>query len=153
MFNSLYSLGGVEGVRVLDLFAGTGAMGIEALSRGAAEVVFVERSPGAVAALGQNLEIAGVTDRARVVTTDVLRYLEGCPDHFDLAIVDPPYRFDAWADLLPRVPADVVVVESGVRVEPPAGWETHRSKRYGGTFVSIVSPGPPGPDPAESSPP
>lgn len=139
VFNSLYSLGAVEGARVADLYAGTGAMGIEALSRGAAHVVFVEEARDAVAALTENLRTTGVGDRAEIVVSDVRRYLEATSDEFDLVIVDPPYSFDGWGDLLERLPAALIVVESDRPVDVPDGWETHRVKRYGGTVVTIVS--------------
>ena len=151
VFNALYSLGGLEDAKVVDLYAGTGAMGIEALSRGAARAVFVERSPDAVAALRENLEAAGVEDRAEVVTRDVETFLRSSSEFFDLAIIDPPYAFDAWAELLPQVSASLVVIESGRDVDPPSGWETHRVKRYGGTVVTIASPHRSGPDNAGSS--
>ena len=153
VFNALYSLGGVQGATVLDLFAGTGAMGIEALSRGAERAVFVESSREAVAALRENLQTTGLADRADVVTGDVERYLDSAPGRFDVVLVDPPYAFDDWPDLLGRMSADLVVVESGRTVDVPDGWETHRVKRYGGTVVTIASPRRSGPDPSGSSSP
>ena len=82
----------VVGARVLDLYAGTGAAGIEALSRGALEATFVERAPAAVAAIHGNLERTKLDERATVVRSDVLRFLNRLPRAFDLALVDPPYR-------------------------------------------------------------
>jgi 16S rRNA (guanine(966)-N(2))-methyltransferase RsmD len=78
VFSSLGEL--VARAAVLDLFAGTGAMGIEALSRGAAMAVFVERSPRAIASIRQNLERTRLADRARVVRSDVDRFLDGIGD-------------------------------------------------------------------------
>ena len=144
VFNALYSLGGVDDARVVDLYAGTGAMGIEALSRGAAHAVFVERSRDAVSALRENLEMADVEDRAEVVSRDVRTFLRSSSARFDLAIIDPPYLFDDWDELLPLVSATLVVAESGREIELPSGWETHRVKRYGGTVVTIASPSDPG---------
>jgi 16S rRNA (guanine966-N2)-methyltransferase len=83
-------LGDVGGLRVLDLFAGSGALGIEALSRGAASAVFVERDHAAVAAIRRNLEAVGVTETA-VRRRDVLGFLGSCSGSFDLVFVDPPY--------------------------------------------------------------
>ena len=77
MFNSLYSLDAIEGARVLDLYAGTGALGIEALSRGAAEAVFVERDPAVAAVLRSNLETTGLADRTAVMVTDADTALAG----------------------------------------------------------------------------
>jgi 16S rRNA (guanine966-N2)-methyltransferase len=75
---------------VLDLFAGAGTMGIEALSRGAAHATFVEHAPRAISAIRKNLETTGLTDRARVVRSDVLAYLAG-PVTADLVFCDPPF--------------------------------------------------------------
>jgi 16S rRNA (guanine966-N2)-methyltransferase len=80
----------LAGSDVLDLFAGSGALGIEALSRGATHATFVERSPRAIAAVRKNLETTGFTDRATVVRADALAYLAG-PVHADIAFCDPPF--------------------------------------------------------------
>ena len=84
------TLGDIEGVRVLDLFSGTGSLGLEALSRGAASVDFFERDRGALRALRENIEALGVADRARVHTGDALAE-EAWPDQVELALLDPPY--------------------------------------------------------------
>ncbi|MGH8127827.1 MAG: 16S rRNA (guanine(966)-N(2))-methyltransferase RsmD [Gammaproteobacteria bacterium] len=80
----------VEGRRVLDLFAGSGALGLEALSRGATEAVFVECARSAAEALQINIEILGAA-KASVLCTDALRFLERTEDSFDLVFIDPPY--------------------------------------------------------------
>jgi 16S rRNA (guanine966-N2)-methyltransferase len=93
LFSSLSAR--VEGTRVLDLYAGTGALGIEALSRGAEEAVFVDRSTSSVAAIRANLERTGFRESGRVIRADVGRYLErsGTADPgFDLVFLDPPYE-------------------------------------------------------------
>ena len=92
----------LPGARVLDLFAGSGAAGIEALSRGAAAAFFVEKDGGAAAVIDANLESAGVAGAARIVRADVLRWLDGGPFEapFDVVVIDPPY---AETDLLRRV--------------------------------------------------
>ena len=150
IFNVLGSLVDLEGAAVVDLFAGSGAMGIEALSRGAASVVFVDSSAAAVRAVRANVTGTGLDPGAtRVVRADVLDWLRR-PQRFDLALCDPPYSFDAWEDLLGRLHAEVAVLESDRPVEVPARWETIRNKRYGGTLVTVVrSPeshlGPPSP--------
>ena len=97
--HALGSLGAVEGARALDLFAGSGALGIEALSRGAAAAVFVEHDRAARAALEANLTATGLADQAEVVAGDAHRYLERADDHFDLVLLDPPYAFDDWPAL------------------------------------------------------
>lgn len=90
LFNWLQ--GEVAGARVLDLFAGSGALGLEALSRGAARAVFVERSRAVAQALRHNLETLAAGDRARVIAADARRYLAGTPEPFDLVFLDPPFR-------------------------------------------------------------
>lgn len=140
--NALASLGALGGAEVLDLFAGSGALGIEALSRGAARCTFVERSRRALAALRQNLAATGLTDRAEVVPAEALPWLAslGTPParHFDVAFLDPPYAFNGWTRLLADLPAGLAVVESDREVAVPAPWYAVRVKRYGGTVVSFA---------------
>ncbi|GIS99123.1 MAG: hypothetical protein CM1200mP26_08360 [Acidimicrobiales bacterium] len=107
MFNALHSRGAGVDARVLDLFAGTGALGIEALSRGAAHATFVEWSIDAVALIKANLEVCGLMGQARVVHSDGLDWLAAgvggtgaAAGPWDLVLLDPPYDFDGWDDLL-----------------------------------------------------
>jgi 16S rRNA (guanine966-N2)-methyltransferase len=136
IFNSLESAGLVEGALVADLFAGTGAIGIEALSRGAAHCTFVERDRDALRALGENLDALDLHDRARVVRSDAAAAARSLD--VDIVLADPPYDFDGWDDLLGAVVADVVVAEAGHEVEPPPGWTVLRSRRYGRTWVTYL---------------
>ena len=137
-FNALVSLGAVDGADVVDLFAGSGAMGIEALSRGAARCTFVDDDPKAVAAVKANLAATGLD--GAVVRDDVRRWLERHGGRFDLALLDPPYVFgdDQWGQVLSVLDAEVAVLESDREVPLPAPWTVLRSKRYGGTVVVIV---------------
>ena len=151
VFNSLYSLDAIEGARVLDLYAGTGALGIEALSRGAAEAVFVESDPAVAAVLRSNLETTGLADRAAVMVTDADTALAGLAREgrrFDLALADPPYAFDAWPDLLSRVPAELVVVESDRAVDVGPRFAIHHRRRHGGTVVTFATVAEGGPHPS-----
>ena len=140
VFNSLYSLGAIEGTRVLDLFAGTGALGIEALSRGAAEAVFVENDPAVARLLRDNLELTRLVDRAAVMVVDADTALMGLArgPRFDVALVDPPYTFDAWPELLSRVPAELVVAESDRPVDVGPDFAIHQHRRHGGTVVTFA---------------
>jgi 16S rRNA (guanine966-N2)-methyltransferase len=145
VFNALGSLDAIDGARVLDLFAGSGALGIEALSRGARTAVFVEQDRHASASITANLEATGLADHADVVRNDAGRYMATATGSFDLVLLDPPYRFTEWQDLLaglePIVASDtVVVIESDREVDLPAGWRVERRKRYGSTFIAIVRP-------------
>jgi 16S rRNA (guanine966-N2)-methyltransferase len=147
VFNALGSLDLVRDAVVADLYAGSGALGIEALSRGAAEAVFVERDRAALHTLRHNLSVLGLDDRSRVVQGDVMAMLPRLGA--DLVLADPPYGFTAWADLLAAVDAPFVVAESGAPIVSadgpgPRGWDVLRTKRYGRTWVTFferINPG------------
>jgi len=139
LFNSLGSLDAIEGATVVDLFAGTGALGIEALSRGAASAVFVDADLQAIRVIKDNLRTTGLGDNARVVHADVLRFLaDAPPEPVDLAFADPPYAFDGWPALLGALRARVVAIEARSHVALEAGWRPLRSKRYGDTVVTLA---------------
>jgi 16S rRNA (guanine966-N2)-methyltransferase len=142
VFNALDSLGAVDDARVFDAFAGSGALGIEALSRGAAHVTFAETDAAALEVIGANLRSLGLTDAARVVPAPAERALAQGP--FDLVLLDPPYAFDRWEDLLVAVAgalADggVALVESDHEVTLPPALVGIRSKTYGGTVVQFAT--------------
>jgi 16S rRNA (guanine966-N2)-methyltransferase len=139
VFNALWSRGLVEDATVVDLFAGSGALGIEALSRGAARATFVDSDPAARRAIGENLRVTGLADRAEVVGTPVERFLAGWKDPSDLGFCDPPYAFDGWAGLLAARPAAFLVVESGGPIAVPDGWDLDRESRYGATWVGFLA--------------
>ena len=139
-FNALTSLDVLEDAQVLDLFAGSGALGIEALSRGARHCTFVERDRAALEALRDNLQRCGLgPDRAAVVVGDATAFVGSV----DLALVDPPYAFDGWEPLLGGLDADVAVCESGAPIDVPGGWAVARQKAYGATVVTILRTEPP----------
>ncbi len=150
IFNALYSLDdAVSDASVLDLFAGSGALGLEALSRGAAHVTFVERDRHALPVLERNIDGTGADrDAVTVVRADALDWLTSAAKRdFDVALLDPPYDFEDWATLLAAVPAALVVIESNrevtATVTPAGSWETIRHRRYGGTVVTMVRRLPP----------
>lgn len=145
VFNSLGSMGAVSGATVLDLFAGTGALGIEALSRGAGSCTFFESDRRAVAVLRENLARTLTDDRARVLVGDTMSLLSGAGalagEDADLALADPPYGFDRWAELLgllSRLEVHLVVAESDRAVDPVVGWSAVRQRSYGDTVVTIL---------------
>ena len=135
VFNSLDSAGLIDGAAVADLYAGSGALGIEALSRGAATCLFVERDRAALQALRANLAALGLTDRTTIVTSDVPAWVPALRG-IDLALIDPPYEFDGWEQLLALLQVPFVVAESGHEIEPPNGWDRVKSRRYGRTWVT-----------------
>ena len=139
----------VGGLRVLDLFAGTGALGIEALSRGAAVAVFVEDHPESLKVLRRNLEDLGLADRTTVwplPVTTALKKLAGRGERFGLAFLDPPYGGGAAAALLALAslslltPGARVVVEHSRRESLPeacGGLTRLTVRRYGDTQVAF----------------
>ena len=136
MFNSLASSGVLDGALVADLFAGTGAIGIEALSRGAERCTFVERDRSALRTLGENIDTLDLSDRARVLTSDALSVASAIDA--DIVFADPPYDFDAWDRLIGAVRADLMIIESGRSISCPAGWTVTREKRYGRTWLTFL---------------
>lgn len=140
VFNALGSMGVIDGARILDLFAGTGAMGIEALSRGADECVFVEKDRDALRILRSNIDHLGLSGRSTVIAGDAVSAASHQRD-IDILIADPPYGFTDWASLLDGVSVGLVVLESDKPIGDIAGWETVREKKYGRTFVSFLESG------------
>jgi 16S rRNA (guanine(966)-N(2))-methyltransferase RsmD len=142
-------LGGrVQDARVLDLFAGSGALGLEALSRGAAAVTFVDSAPAAIRAVEANLEALG--GEAEVRRGDALRFVRAAPGearHYDLVLLDPPYRLAArlgreLSEALPAVLAHdaLVVSESDRRAPLPIDLPLKDERRYGDTLIRIHGP-------------
>ncbi len=135
-------LGELDGFRVADLACGSGALGIEALSRGAATCAFVDLAARSLRAARDNLSAVGLDDRSVVfVRDDLVRWAARQePASLDLVLVDPPYRWDHWPDLLLALVgvAAAVAAESDREIAPPAGWASLRTRRYGGTVVSVL---------------
>jgi 16S rRNA (guanine966-N2)-methyltransferase len=136
-------IGPVEGAAVLDLFAGSGAMGLEALSRGAERAVFVESDRDACRAIERNLDKLGLTG-AEVVCDEAQRFLANERRRFDLVLVDPPYlelaeHQPVLARYLPKLLTDsaLVVVESSTREEPELPLRKHTSRRYGSARITL----------------
>ena len=145
LFNSLGQY--FEGGRVLDLYAGTGALGIEALSRGSGYAIFVEWDRRARAAIHENLRRTGFVESAEVLGGEVeavLGRLARRGDRFDLIFADPPYRIAAEVGgILHRLrsllaPGGRVAIESGEAPVEGAGGKKGVTRRYGGTFITIL---------------
>jgi len=151
MFSALDARGALVDARVLDLFAGTGALGIEALSRGAAFAEFVERDRAALDVIRTNLQTLVLDDRARVSANDATRVLRGPPPSsapFDLVLVDPPYEMadEHVTELLVALetpgwltPDAIVTIERPVRhpIAVPHGWHTGWERAFGDTVLSF----------------
>jgi len=135
-------IGPVDGAAVLDLFAGSGAMGLEALSRGAASATFVESDREAVRSIERNVEKLRVTG-AKVVQRDVLQALATDRALYDLVLCDPPYGYADQARLAPYLakvlaPDGLIVYETGAREEPQIqGLSTRTSRTYGSARLTL----------------
>jgi 16S rRNA (guanine966-N2)-methyltransferase len=153
IFDILGSQGGVDDLRVIDLFCGSGALGVEALSRGAASATFVDLDPNALAAVQQNLTAVGLADAdATLVRATLPGWLHTntrtsshpTSSHptgthaYDLALCDPPYDFTDWPALLEALDAEMVVMESSSPIEPSDTWVVARERRYGGTLITVA---------------
>lgn len=132
----------LEGASVLDLFAGSGALGLEALSRGASSSIFVERSRGALVALRANVEMLGAESESTVIVSDAMAYaerLEGIS--FDVALADPPYGRGLAARLLESFAANPFASQLWVEhrtTDPITDIAGLRQRRYGDTMISIL---------------
>ncbi|WP_181275860.1 16S rRNA (guanine(966)-N(2))-methyltransferase RsmD [Brevibacterium oceani] len=155
LFSMLEGYGVLQAANVLDLFAGSGGLGFEAMSRGAAQVDFVDSSLASIRSLQANADKLGLDHSVDVHAGDVLQYLAGLPgsEHpeariFDLVFMDPPYPLgeDAVTQILGRLAAhldmeSIVIIERAARSpEPtmPVGLEVFRSKTFGETAVHFV---------------
>jgi 16S rRNA (guanine966-N2)-methyltransferase len=133
-----------EGRRVLDLFAGTGALGLEALSRGAAQATFVDRGTRALALLRRNVALLGAEEATRVISRDATRLGRNPGDAFDLVFLDPPYAQGLGERAIASAiaggwvaPGALVVWEEAVDPHPPPGLTLRDSRRYGETMIAI----------------
>ncbi len=133
----------LEGRRVLDLFAGSGQLGIEALSRGAAACVFVDSNPAAVAVIRGNLQRAKLAASTQVLSTDAVTYLSHLKECFDFVFLDPPYKAGLLPQLLEKItghmnPGGVIVCETDDETALPetvGEYHLDRSRRYGKTWL------------------
>ena len=145
IFNALDARELVRDAVVLDLFGGSGALALEAMSRGATSAMVVEADRAAVTFVRRNAEALGFADEVRVVRSDVLRWLVGggaTTLQPTLVLADPPYDWSNWPELLASLPASVecVVAETGAPLPSQPGWDVEREKRYGGTIVTMLVP-------------
>ncbi len=137
----------IEGRQVLDLFGGSGALAIEALSRGAAHADIVDHSPEALAVIRENLIRTGLAERASVIRSDYLSYLNSCKKRYEIIFLDPPYAEKFLENAIKRI-SEIDILKSGgiIICERPAGKPLDgydsgllRSKdyRYGKTVINL----------------
>lgn len=137
----------IEGRRVLDLFAGTGQLGIEALSRGAEKCVFVDQRRDAINLVRANLKACQLTDRARVVQGDSIGFLSTCAESFHLVFLDPPYATNLLENALKKIAEIDMLAENGIIIcespadkvlpELPAPYHRGREYRYGKIKITV----------------
>lgn len=138
VFNVLFSRLDIEGTTVVDLFAGTGAYGLEAISRGAARATFVDSDRTSIALINDNIETLGFEDQSTVITSDAVQWARRSGTVSpDVTFCDPPYDFDQWDDLLENLVTDLVVIESSREIPLPEPWVDIRTRRYGSTVVML----------------
>ena len=137
----------IEGRRVLDLFGGTGQLGIEALSRGADHCTFVDMRKEAAALIRENLRLTGLSERSRVVQGDALSFLSSCGEKFDVILLDPPYHTELLEKSVKRITEfdilrehGIIICESAAERELPAlppPYERGREYRYGKIRLTV----------------
>lgn len=137
----------IEGRRVLDLFGGTGQLGIEALSRGAARCTFVDMSRQAADVIRDNLKTVGFSELASVHQGDAVAFLAGCREKFDLIFLDPPYQSQLLERCLQEITKFDILSEHGIMIcesavetqlpEPDAPYEKGREYRYGKIKLTV----------------
>ena len=137
----------IEGRKVLDLFAGTGQLGIECLSRGAASAVFVDRRADAVKLIRENLRLTELEDRARVVAGDSMEYLKSIREPFDIIFLDPPYAAGLLEPAIAHIAKFDILAPHGIIIaEHPADktlpalappYRLHRTYRYGKIGLTV----------------
>lgn len=140
IFSMLESRGGLTDLVVADLYCGSGAMGIEAMSRGARKVYFIDADPACLAAVRTNLEPLRLEGEALYVRATLPIWSP--PGDLDLVLADPPYGPLDVASVLAGVRAERVVVENDRHVDAPPGWLVTKTKRYGTTLVTMLEPAP-----------
>lgn len=135
----------VTGARVLDLFAGTGALGLEALSRGAAHVTFVDDGTKALGLIRQNIALCGAEAETRVIKRDARKLPPNEGEAFDLVFLDPPYGKGLGETVMTQVlaqgwiaPDALIVWEESAAITPPDGLSLLDSRRYGDTVISLL---------------
>jgi 16S rRNA (guanine966-N2)-methyltransferase len=165
-FNALESRGMIDGAVIVDLFAGSGAVAIEAISRGAEKAVIVESNSIAIRCIKDNLAHLGFATQAIVVRSDVMKWLPStvqiaaAVDQPLVVFVDPPYKFDHWPELLAALVKPlraagehgIAVFEGPKKMELPEPWVLEREHRYGLAWITMAYLRAPDSVPADSGP-
>jgi len=146
VFDMLVHRVGIEDTTVLDLFAGSGALGIEALSRGASRVTFVEQDSKAVSFIEMNLEMIGAEKQSALLEMDAVSFIKRCNDSFDLIFADPPYAYDETPNIpklvfergmLKRYGYLVIEHSKDIRFTETDAYRVGPEKKFGRTLVTF----------------
>jgi 16S rRNA (guanine966-N2)-methyltransferase len=145
LFSMLTHHGVIDGARVLDLFAGTGALALEALSRGAEQAVLVENGRVAQGLIAENLIKLRAKDQTRVIKQDATKLAPWAETPFDLVVLDPPYGRDMGQKALMvaarggwLAKGAMIVWEEAAPMQPPEGFELEDNRKYGDTHVTLL---------------
>ncbi len=138
----------IPGARVLDLFCGSGALGIEALSRGAEKAVFVDKSEASLSCTKQNLKDTRLLERAEVIKSDSIIFLKDTDEKFDIIFIDPPYKENLYSDVLFAIlernllkEDGKIIIEAGIDDVPEVTRENFseiRAKKYGKVYILVI---------------
>ncbi len=146
LFDMLANRVEMNGANVLDLFAGSGGLGIEALSRGAARATFVERDEDAAHFINQNIRMIGCEGQATLVETDAFSFINRCTESFDLIFADPPYKFEETLQIPQMIFSRKLIAQHGylliehtneLRFESTPLYAAGPEKRFGKTLVTF----------------
>jgi 16S rRNA (guanine966-N2)-methyltransferase len=145
LFNVLMHTGAIDGARVLDLFAGTGALGLEALSRGATSVTFVDDGRVAQGLIRKNIAICRAEDRTVLVRRNALKLGQNPDAPYDVVFLDPPYGKGLGEKALEVAeaggwiaPGALIIWEENAPMQPPRGYEAQDCRKYGDTHITLM---------------
>lgn len=135
----------IAGKDILDLFSGSGSLGIEALSRGADSCTFVDKSKESIKLTEANLEKTKLTSNAKVILSDCSIFLKSCKSSYDIIFIDPPYRLNLYSSVLNDINENgvlkkggIIVLESEGQVENYEPYEAYKIKKYGITTIAFL---------------
>jgi 16S rRNA (guanine966-N2)-methyltransferase len=137
LFNALFSMRLLDETTIVDAFAGSGAMGLEAISRGATNATFIDSDPRSIRVIEKNITDLGVGDQCTVQRGDAMLILSRRTP-VDVVFADPPYGFEQWSEFAAICPGKVLVAETGSEFGELDGWTTLRAKRYGRSHITIL---------------
>lgn len=138
----------INDANVLDVFAGSGALGIEALSRGAKSAVFIDNLNSSIECINTNIKMAKMMDKSTVLKSDALNFLEKCKDNYDIIFIDPPYKNGLYESVLEQIQRNDILASDGFIVlewdyefgftDNLCGFEIFKEKKYGRVGITVL---------------